>query len=63
LHAHLGHIGLDKQRSEKQNDSNFVVIDADKVNIDLIRRDLETSSDSVLALYNYLLEKGIVKTI
>lgn len=55
-------MALDKQRSRIQNDSHFTVIDAEKVDVDLIHRSLEMNPNPVLALYNYFLEKGIIKT-
>jgi hypothetical protein len=38
-----------------------IVLDAEKVDVELLRRNLEVNPSGVLSLYNYLLEKGIVK--
>lgn len=40
---------------------NAIEIDSEKIDIDLIHRNLETNTNAVLTLYNYLLEKGIIK--
>lgn len=37
------------------------VIDSSEVDTELIHRNLEANGNGVLALYNYLLEKGIIK--
>ncbi len=53
---------MEKQRARTQESSRFIEIDAEKVDIDLIHRDLEMNPNGVLALYNYFLEKGTIKT-
>jgi hypothetical protein len=40
---------------------DFIEIDAKKVDIELIRRNLEVNAGGVLALFNYLHEKGIIE--
>ena len=40
---------------------NAIEIDSNQVDIDLIHRNLETNANGVLALYNHLLEKGVIK--
>lgn len=37
-------------------------IDSKKIDINLIGTNLEMNPNSVLVLYNYLLEKGIIKS-
>jgi hypothetical protein len=46
-----------------QDGSNFIEIDAEKVDIDLIHRHLEMNPNSVLALYDYFRRKGIIETV
>jgi len=53
---------LEKKGPRTQDASNFIEIDAEKADIDLINSDWETDPNSVLAFYNYLLKKGIIET-
>jgi hypothetical protein len=59
----LGDCRLEKQRPRTKESSRFIEIDAEKVDIDLIHRDLEMRSNCVLALYDHFLEKGIIKRV
>jgi hypothetical protein len=40
-----------------------IEIDPEKVDIELIRRNLEVNPSAILSLYNHLLEKGIIKAV
>jgi hypothetical protein len=51
-----------EKRGLKANRSlDAIEIDPEKVDIELIRRNLEMNPSGVLSLYNHLLEKGIIK--
>jgi hypothetical protein len=52
---------LEKKEPRKQDALNFIEIDAEKADIDLINSDWEMDPNSVLAFYNYLLRKGIIE--
>ena len=54
---------LDESVLRAKNCLDFVEIDAEKVNIDLIRSNLEVSPNGVLTLYDYLRKKGILEIV
>lgn len=51
---------LDKHGPRNLN-LNVLEMDSKKIDLNLIHQNLETSVNPTLSLYNYLLEKGIVK--
>jgi hypothetical protein len=53
-----------EKRGLKTNRSlDAIEIDPQKVDIELIRRNLEVNPSPILSLYNHLLEKGIIKIV